>query len=226
MTIDLHSLIDTPATNPAETPAEPLVELDKRNQMRKLMRKRRRALSPTQQANAAHKLFRRAAPSKLFRFSRRIAFSMARGGEINPELLLREAQRRKKLCYLPVMSKLGGPRLHFRLFKKGHKLIRNNFGILEPSRKATCKPFALSLVLMPLVAFDVECNRLGMGKGYYDRAFAFLHRSVRQRPVLLGLAHECQKADELEVAPWDVPLNAVVTDKAWYEGQSVRKQAS
>jgi 5-formyltetrahydrofolate cyclo-ligase len=120
------------------------------------------------------------------------------------------------------MSKLGGPRLDFRLFKKGQKLIRNNIGIPEPARKFTCKPFALSLVLLPLVAFDSEGNRLGMGKGYYDRTFAFLRRSVRQRPALLGLAHECQKVDELEIAWWDVPLDGVVTDEAWYKGFPVR----
>ena len=205
MVIDLH--------NP--------VELDKRKELRKVMRKRRRALSYSQQAEAARSLFHRVSPSNLFRFSRRIAFSVARQGEINPALLLLEAQRRGKKCYLPVMSKLGGPRLYFRLFKKGQKLIRNNIGIPEPARKFTCKPFALSLVLLPLVAFDISCNRLGMGKGYYDRTFAFLHRSSRQRPVLLGLAHECQKVEELEVASWDVPLNGVVTDSVWYEGVSV-----
>ena len=198
------------------------VEIDKRRELRKLMRKRRRALSYTQLTDAANRLFHRVAPDNLFRFSRRIAFSMARDGEINPGLLLREAQKRGKKCYLPVMHKLGEARLDFRLVKKGQKLIRNNTGILEPARKFTCKPFALSLVLMPLVAFDIEGNRLGMGKGYYDRTFAFLRRSVRQTPVLLGLAHECQKVDELEVAPWDVPLNGVVTDEAWYEGFPAR----
>ncbi|MES2626819.1 MAG: 5-formyltetrahydrofolate cyclo-ligase [Pseudomonadota bacterium] len=196
--------------------------VDKRNELRKLMRKRRRALTYSQQKIASRKLYKRTAPSKLFRFSRRIAFSMARAGEISPHLLLLEAQRRKKKCYLPVMGKLNGPRLYFREFKKGHKLVRNSFGILEPARQFTCKPFALSLVLMPLVAFDINGNRLGMGKGYYDRAFSFLRRSVRQRPILLGLAHECQRAEELEVASWDVPLNGVVTDEAWYRGQPIR----
>lgn len=195
-------------------------EIDKRRELRKTMRKRRRALSYREQSDAARRLFHRVAPDKLFRFSRRIAFSIARGGEIDPSLLLSEAQRRRKKCYLPVMSKVGAPRLGFRLFRKGQKLIRNSIGIPEPARRYNCKPFALSLVLLPLVAFDASCNRLGMGKGFYDRSFAFKRRSGRRRPVLLGLAHECQKADQLEVAPWDVPLDGVVTDRAWYSGTS------
>jgi 5-formyltetrahydrofolate cyclo-ligase len=217
--------VDNDLLNPVELDKRSEKHLDlrrelrpeSRRELRKLMRKRRRSLSYKQQTDAAHKLFRRVAPGKLFRFSRRIAFSMARQGEINPDLLLREAQRRKKNCYLPVLSKVGEPRLYFRLFKQGQKLIRNNMGIPEPTRTFTCKPFALSLVLMPLVAFDSECNRLGMGKGYYDRTFAFARRSVRQTPVLLGLAHECQRVEALEVASWDVPLHGVVTDEAWYQ---------
>jgi 5-formyltetrahydrofolate cyclo-ligase len=201
------------------------VEFAKRQELRKAMRKRRRALSYKEQTEAARRLFKRVAPSKLFRFSRRVAFSVARGGEINPALLLLEAQRRRKKCYLPVMSKVGEPRLGFRLYKKGQKLVRNSLGIPEPTRKRSCKPFALSLVLLPLVAFDGVCNRMGMGKGFYDRTFAFIHRTVRQRPVLLGLAHECQKADKLEVAPWDVPLDGVVTDRAWYHGKSAKPQS-
>ncbi len=205
------------------------VEFDKRielrKELRKIMRKRRRALSYKEQTDAARRLFKRVAPSKLFRFSRRIAFSVARAGEISPALLLREAQRRGKKCYLPVMSRVGEPRLGFRLYKKGQKLIRNSLGIPEPARRSSCKPFALSLVLLPLVAFDIACNRMGMGKGFYDRTFAFVNRSVRQRPILLGLAHECQRADKLEVASWDVPLNGVVTDRAWYNGKSVKSQS-
>lgn len=196
-------------------------DIAKRKELRKLMRKRRRALSYQEQTEAARRLFRRVAPSKLFRFSRRIAFSMAREGEIDPSLLLREALRRRKKCYLPVMSNVGEPRLGFRLFKKSQKLIRNSIGIPEPARQYDCKPFALSLVLLPLVAFDTDCNRMGMGKGFYDRSFAFKRRSRRQRPALLGLAHECQRVDRLEVAPWDVPLDGVVTDRAWYGGTSV-----
>src|SRR5688572_18024541 len=92
------------------------VEFDKRRELRKVMRKRRRALSYKEQTDAARHLFQRVVPSKLFRFSRRIAFSMARGGEIDPVLLLHEARRRRKKCYLPVMSKVGEPRLEFRLF--------------------------------------------------------------------------------------------------------------
>jgi 5-formyltetrahydrofolate cyclo-ligase len=156
--------------------------------------------------------------TSLFRFSRRIAFTLARDGEIDPMPLLRTAQQRGKACYLPVMNRLGEDRLSFRRWLPGQRLVKGAWGIPEPRLAKACAPRFLSLVFMPLVAFDAAGNRLGMGRGYYDRSFAFKQRSQAKRPTLLGLAHECQRAERLEVASWDVPLGGIVTDQHWYRG--------
>jgi len=184
--------------------------------LRKELRKRRRALSVAQQKSAARHLYRRLVTSPLFRFSRRIAFTMAADGEIDPSLLLATAQRRGKECYLPVLNVIGEPRLRFKRWRKGEVLRTNFYGIAEPRHGRYCPPRTLSLVLMPLVGFDAGGNRLGMGKGYYDRTFAFRRHSTQWRPVLVGLAHECQKVEKLEVEAWDLPLDGIVTDAAWY----------
>ena len=61
-----------------------------------------------------------------------------------------------------------------------------------------------------------------MGAGYYDRTFAFIRQRLNDtrpatgRPALIGLAHECQKQDKLELADWDIPLAGVATDQALY----------
>ncbi|HTQ99177.1 MAG TPA: 5-formyltetrahydrofolate cyclo-ligase [Candidatus Acidoferrum sp.] len=187
--------------------------------LRRQMRQKRLGLSRHQQRQAARALFKRLKASREFRFSRHITFTIARDGEISPRLLLAEALRRGKRCYLPVMSRVGEERLTFRRITKEFIGLRatNRFAIPEPVRARACPRRALSLVLLPLVAFDADCNRLGMGKGFYDHSFAFLRRGHRQRPLLLGLAHECQKVDALELNPWDVPLHGIVTDRAWYK---------
>jgi 5-formyltetrahydrofolate cyclo-ligase len=190
--------------------------------LRKELRKRRRALSAAQQKSAARRLHRRLVTSPLFRFSRRIAFTMAADGEIDPSLLLATAQRLGKDCYLPVLSPVGPPRLRFKRWRKGESLRTNFYGIAEPRNGRHCPPRALSLVLLPLVGFDANGNRLGMGKGYYDRTFAFRRHGAGRRPVLLGLAHECQRVDQLEVEAWDLPLDGIVTDGAWYRGAEAR----
>ncbi|MFZ2507973.1 MAG: 5-formyltetrahydrofolate cyclo-ligase, partial [Steroidobacteraceae bacterium] len=73
------------------------------------------------------------------------------------------------------------------------------------------------LVLVPLVGFDDDGNRLGMGAGFYDRHFAFLrHRQAWRRPLLLGLAFEIQRLERLAVKPHDVALWGIVTECAVY----------
>ena len=75
----------------------------------------------------------------------------------------------------------------------------------------------LDLVIVPLLGFDQDCNRIGMGGGYYDRSFAFRRRFKHvKRPYLLGVAHEAQRVERIKAQPWDVSLDAVVTEKNLY----------
>lgn len=66
---------------------------------------------------------------------------------------------------------------------------------------------------LPLVAFDAKGRRLGMGGGFYDRAFAFKNKYKRLGPMLIGLAHSIQEVESLDVEHWDIPLDAIVTEK-------------
>lgn len=191
------------------------IQLAKRR-VRAELRRCRRALTARQQRQASRALHARVVATPLFRFSRRIAFTLARDGEIDPMPLLQTALQRGKACYLPVMDRFGRNRLSFRRWLPGQRLQKGAWGIPEPRLAKACAPRFLSLVFMPLVGFDASGNRLGMGKGFYDRSFGFKHGSQCRRPVLLGLAHECQRVEQLEAAPWDVPLGGIVTDRSWY----------
>lgn len=190
-----------------------------RQQLRRQLRAARRALTPAQQRQAAHGLYRQLAQHPLFRRARHIALYLPNDGEIDPRPLLREAQRRGKRTYLPVLSDWPRTKMVFQQVRRGEKLRPNRFGIPEPriqrARQRTI--WALDLILLPLVGFDDEGGRLGMGGGFYDRSLAYRARhTVWQAPVLLGLAHECQKVERLAQASWDVPLQGTVTDRAWY----------
>lgn len=72
-------------------------------------------------------------------------------------------------------------------------------------------------MILPLVGFDADCRRIGMGGGFYDRTLAYLGRGMRwRRPRLFGVAHECQRLERIEVRPWDIPLDAVITESGVY----------
>ncbi|RJX76728.1 5-formyltetrahydrofolate cyclo-ligase [Pseudomonas sp. LS-2] len=190
-----------------------------RPQLRRLLRKARRTLSRAEQRQAAQGLYRQLAQNPLFRRARHVSLYLPMDGEIDPRLLLREAQRRGKKTYLPVLSAWPRTKMVFQRVRPGERFRPNRFRIPEPriDARKQCKIWALDLILMPLVGFDDQGGRLGMGGGFYDRSLAYqARRKAWQKPVLLGLAHECQKVEKLAVASWDVPLQGTVSDKRWY----------
>ena len=190
-----------------------------RPQLRRMLRKARRALTPSQQRQAARGLYKQLAQHPQFRRAKHISLYLPTDGEIDPRLLLRAAQRRGKATYLPVLSAWPRTKMVFQRIRPGEKLKPNRFRILEPRANLARqrKVWTLDLLLLPLVGFDDVGGRLGMGGGFYDRSLAYMaRRKTWRKPTLLGLAHECQKVERLAQASWDVPLQGTVTDKAWY----------
>ncbi|WP_018876952.1 MULTISPECIES: 5-formyltetrahydrofolate cyclo-ligase [unclassified Thioalkalivibrio] len=117
---------------------------------------------------------------------------------------------------LPVMDDKRPGRMHFHAWGPGDALCHNGFGIAEPCPEAPrIWRREMQVVLMPLVAFDTAGNRMGMGAGYYDRYFARRRFGIR-RPKLIGVAHSLQGVPALPTQPWDVPLDAVVTEQGWH----------
>ena len=182
-----------------------------RQRLRQQLRERRRNLSPKQQKLAAQRLDFQANQAGLLKRNRSIAAYFASDGEICPRALIETAHRRGMRCYMPVI--MPNRRMVFRRFRPGDRLQRNRFGIAEPSRgQAQIKAWAIDRVLLPLVGFDRQGNRLGMGGGYYDRCFHYRRRSAAQKQQLIGLAHHCQELERIEQQSWDIPLAAIITD--------------
>lgn len=89
----------------------------------------------------------------------------------------------------------------------------NQYGIAEPARALRGRAlWALDVILLPAVAFDRAGYRMGMGGGYYDRTLADLQRRPRQ-PMLVAVGYDFQCVEEgmLPVAPWDQPVDRIVT---------------
>lgn len=180
--------------------------------LRTQLRQQRRDLSPNTQTLAAQKLLIKVARTPLFRKACKIAFYWPSDGEISPLPLMQLALTLGKQCFLPVVD-AETLTMSFRQYRRGDRLRSNRFGIPEPvPQKPTLPVHALDVVMMPLVGFDEHGNRLGMGGGFYDRAFADLRH---RRPLRLGLAHSLQKVASLESACWDIPLHGICTEKSF-----------
>lgn len=195
--------------------------------IRTRLRAARRALDARAQRKHADALARRLVRLVVFLRARRIALYWPADGEIDPLPLMQRASARGKRFYLPVLSPLtrrhGRGLLWFARYRPGDRLRPNRFGIPEPVGRGPhlLKPGRLDLMILPLVGFDALGNRVGMGGGFYDRTLAFRHRHARwRRPRLIGVAHECQRLGWIEPRPWDVQLDAVLTESHLYNEKS------
>ena len=171
------------------------------------MRERRRALGPGAQRRHALALAAHVAGRRWFRSARAVGLYLAVDGELDLGPVLRLCRRQGKPVYLPRIDPDG--RMRFALHRAADRLVRNSFGILQPRPSArTADPDALDIVFAPLVAFTRSGQRLGMGGGFYDRAFAGCAGDN-----LVGVAHSCQCTDSLPTDPWDIAMTAVLTEK-------------
>jgi len=185
-----------------------------KQQVRQRLRQQRLHLDPIQQSRAAlliaHHLFQ----TTYFQQAHTIALYHAFVGEVSTLPILDQALKYKS-CYFPVLS--NSNHLQFVKVESNSKLVKNRFGIFEPQmpHNAILAPQALDLVILPLVAFDAQGHRLGMGKGYYDQTFAF-KRHQPHKPRLVGLAYDFQKVNRLPHSDLDISLDEIVTDKGIY----------
>ena len=181
-----------------------------RRSLRRRIRAERRALTLPERAAAERAIAARIRNLDVFRRARRIAVFLAFDGEPSLRMLVDSALRAGKRVYAPIITRNA---MTFAELDLRARLGTNFFGILEPDRAKLIDPRRLDLVLTPLVAFDDRGVRIGVGRGYYDRCFRFLHaRSAWHRPKLLGVAFELQHVATIAPEPWDVPLWGAVTE--------------
>lgn len=149
---------------------------------------------------------------------RRIGFYLPMPEEMDMLPLLNHALWQRKACFLPVVPLRFQRRLWFaRITAHARRWYLNRFGIHEHWSPRPVRAWQLDLLFMPLVGFDEQGNRLGMGGGFYDASLAYLrNRKAWRKPLLAGVAYECQKVDALPADPWDARLDLVVTESRCY----------
>ena len=88
---------------------------------------------------------------------------------------------------------------------ESENFIKDKFGVYVPEKYSIIDN--VDVVIVPLVACDKNLNRIGFGKGYYDRF-------LRDRQCFkIGICHDFQVVDEIDPKEWDVPLDIIITEK-------------
>ncbi len=182
---------------------------DPRSALRQQLRQRRRDIPAAQRIEAAEQL-----AHALFA----LPFTPTHGPvagywALDGEIALHRWQMRLPDTLTYCLPVLNGDVLRFAPWRPGQPLTANRYGIPEPDVAAgdTLAAEQMALVVAPLVGFDAQARRLGMGGGWYDRSFAF--RQARPAPPwLVGVGFAAQQVDDLPVQPWDVGVDAICTE--------------
>ena len=187
--------------------------------LRRTLRERRRALPAATRIAAAEALADRLLALPFFSreglpASGYVAGYWAMDGEIGLHALQLRLPSQHIYC-LPLLHDDGS--LRFAPWRAGDPLVTNRYGIPEPdvTPDGALRAEDMALIVLPLVGFDADCHRLGMGGGWYDRSLAFRH-AKSPPPWLAGAAFEAQRLDAIAAEAWDVRLDAVCTEAATY----------
>lgn len=186
------------------------------DELRQRNRKRRAGLDASQLETAANSLAERILALSEYQQAQRVATYFAVNGEIGLHPVIDHALTQGKQVYLPNLDRQA---LRFSPYFHTQKMRINKFRLPEPDvdDHEMLSPDKLDLVFAPLVVFDASRNRIGMGGGFYDRSFDFRKNPEHKVPVLIGVAHELQKVDQIVPQDWDVRLDMIITDRAVYK---------
>ena len=143
--------------------------------------------------------------NKVFKKAKIVMFYIAFGGEVNTEEMIREAKKIGKLICVPVCRK-DNETMQPAIFEDHAKLKKGPYGVLEPVRLTQVDPEDLDLIIVPGLAFDKKGNRLGRGKGCYDRFLCTLSEKIPS----IGLAFDFQILPLVPTTSYDVSVKKVI----------------
>ena len=139
--------------------------------------------------------------------ARVVASYLPVGSEADPSDVMTSAQSHGKPLVLPYLTTREAP-LVFRFWEMGDPTETAPGGFQQPlSSQTILEP---DLILLPMLGFDRLGNRIGQGAGHYDRAL-----ELRPSALRIGIAWSVQEVPAIPADPWDVPLDAIMTEAEW-----------
>jgi 5-formyltetrahydrofolate cyclo-ligase len=128
--------------------------------------------------------------------------------EVDILSFIEQASKKKFNIALPVIKPQG--KMSFKIWVYKNPLYVNCMGILEPDNST--KMVIPDLIMVPLVAFDKNLNRIGYGKGYYDRSLKKISK-IKKKTIFLGIAYSFQKCKAIPTNKHDFKLDYIFTER-------------
>ena len=172
-----------------------------KDDIRRRVRARKRLLSEAERNSAARLVFSRLEQLAAFGMSERILMYHSLPDELSTHEFLNKWKNMKRF-FLPRVNGLDLEVLPY----EATSLRAGAFHIEEPAGDDLPDASTMELVVVPAVAYDKNGNRVGRGKGYYDRLLS------RTNAFKVGVAYDFQLFDEVEISEFDIPVDMVITE--------------
>ncbi len=167
-------------------------------ELRKKMRQMNRSLTAEERARLSAELWGRVEASAAFRAAHTVAFFCSLPDEPDTTTALARWSATKRL----VVPRVEGEVMHFYPYRPA-QMASGSFGIIEPEPSERVSPAEIDLILVPGVAFTRAGDRMGRGKGFYDKYLV----QLRPDAVKLGICYPHQFVEELPTEPHDVAVS-------------------
>lgn len=175
-----------------------------KTEVRKLMRQLKRAVPPEEKLRRSGLVMQRLEETAAFRSAKVALLYWSMPDEVQTHAFVNRWYKEKVLL-LPCVD---GDELRLRQYTGPECLVAGEqFGIGEPTGAEWTDMDAIDLIVVPGVAFDRLCNRMGRGRGFYDRLLKTTPHATKT-----GIAYDFQVLDEIPVEPFDVPMDTVISE--------------
>lgn len=173
--------------------------MDKK-ELRKKIKNLRSILDEVQKENAAAEVFEKLEQTAAFMLADRILMYHSLPDELSTRVFLKKWGKIKQF-FLP---RVNGVNLEILPYDET-RLELGSFLIEEPTGDDVVNPEDIEMIVVPAVAFDRNCGRLGRGKGFYDRLLS------NTNATKVGVGYDFQLVDDLPTEPHDIPMDMVIT---------------
>ncbi|MBC7752119.1 MAG: 5-formyltetrahydrofolate cyclo-ligase [Candidatus Saccharibacteria bacterium] len=199
--------------------------LAEQQRLRKSLRRQRLSLSIHIRRRAEQAVVRQMRRQPNFVNAQRVGLYLDAFGEVPTGALIQLCFKLRKAVYLPVVRSVNQPLSWSRITRhqwQNQRMIKHRFGMKQPLMQRGVSVKVLDCLFMPLVGFDLNGYRLGMGGGFYDRTLASCSTTGKEqtKPWRIGIAYDFQRVDSLHSNHWDISLHAIVTQSGYRRFQS------
>ena len=196
-----------------------IAEIKKKQQdLRDSYRQKRISIPPNDRIILHKEITRVLLTSVTLKRCNTIAVYLNLPSEVNLSEFIRNAQKRGQSVCVPVVDATKKA-MEFRdlpvNFERQKNRTEENLALLTQKKRELIE---LDCALVPLLVFDSQGNRIGMGGGYYDKFF----KNPKTRPLLVGVAYELQKAEKIIPQEWDVRMDMIASEQGLRRGIGVR----